>query len=1362
MRCAVLWRLCQWIVGWMVSCAVAATVVVANQPKTDNPFRVIRYSADELVVECRLPPYRLDTIVTVGGWRAIYPRVEGECSVGSRIAGVPMAQYLDAMIAVPSTQIEWSLTIENTSVKWYSLPLVPYPEADRAPEQERLRFVINPDRYAKHSITGVAFSVAGISRGIPLGRLRVPVIDYDPASNRTRIIERCTVRIRFQKVSAIATSRTDTRLPILNWQQLQLWMTSAKAPVSQRRTTPFVFATDAPFVQVSVGEEGIYAISADQLASLGIRIPTDLVPTIKLYGYGGRPLPEKPSDGSQNTPVEQPILVETNPDGTLRSIVFYAEGPRGFAYDQQLRRWRRYVNPYTTKTSYLLTWGGAHGKRLEPKPLPDGPVTATPQYFIQRLLLETDRTNAYTSPSGRRWLGDPFDATTGITITTPLPGLAPNGSMVEYAVCVAHRDEKSALIGIAEHGTPLRTLSLPGRGFQYSEYVSIFDTVRAPIELYSDGRMVLRLTYSNAANPVAVGLLDYIEVHYPALLTAQANALHIYTEPTDTGNVEYSVGGFSGTPLCLDVTDPSRPQLCRNVSMVQQQALFRVALDSTQRIRPRQFYISAERRRAELSLVEVGDARNPALAADLIVIAPKSFLPSATAYAQYRTRQSHIGVVVMPIEHIFTAFAAGAPDPTAVRDFIAFAYFNWQQRPRYVLFWGDGHYDYRGITTTAPNWIPPYENDNVEQAIGTPYDWSYADDTFVTEDYFGCVDGDDPIMDVAIGRLPIVTDAIGQQIAEKIRLYETRSARDSWQTTVTLVADDGPTSNGRSDGAIHVNSSEVLSKVITDRLPAMIQRKVYLPEFPLVAGAGDNRKPSASEAMLSIINGQGTLLLNWMGHGNPRVWAHEQVFDRDRTIPLLRNSDKNFFLIAATCDFSRFDMTDAQSGGEAILQWTLGGAIGVFSAARVVYTIGNESISRRFYEELSERNLDGTYRTLGDIMLAIKQTAFGSNDQRYLLLGDPSLRLQLPRMVVTIDSIDANATNDTAMIDVCSLSRLRITGSVRDPLTGQRLDTFNGAAVVSLFDPDIQLRIQDQSALALYGDATYYQFWKLGGMLHRGTYTVSQGVWQAEFIVPKDVTLSSDRCRIHTFTFDAADSLDGMGVSRSLRIDCVSLTSVEDRTGPTIGIYLDSRRFQPGDIVRSTPVLIVDLWDESGINTTGIGIGHKIEAWVDDNLDALDLTEFFETSPSDSRGGTAQKQLSGLTPGVHSIRVRAWDVWNNYSEARTWFLVSTNDSIIQTGWVTVAPQPFSDNVTITYNHNQSTPVTARLSIAQLDGRLVWQHEAIPTDVHSTSFVWDGRSAEGYSLPAGVYSFTIEIANQFGSRAVIRGFLVKIQ
>ena len=66
--------------------------------------------------------------------------------------------------------------------------------------------------------------------------------------------------------------------------------------------------------------------------------------------------------------------------------------------------------------------------------------------------------------------------------------------------------------------------------------------------------------------------------------------------------------------------------------------------------------------------------------------------------------------MLVNITDVYDEFSGGLVDPTAIRDFIKYAYENWRKKPGYVLLFGDGDYDYKDILKTGDrNWIPPYE-----------------------------------------------------------------------------------------------------------------------------------------------------------------------------------------------------------------------------------------------------------------------------------------------------------------------------------------------------------------------------------------------------------------------------------------------------------------------------------------------------------------------------------------------------------------------------------------------------------------------------------------------------------------------------
>ena len=119
---------------------------------------------------------------------------------------------------------------------------------------------------------------------------------------------------------------------------------------------------------------------------------------------------------------------------------------------------------------------------------------------------------------------------------------------------------------------------------------------------------------------------------------------------------------------------------------------------------------------------------------------------------------------------------------------------------------------------------------------------------------------------------------------------------------------------------------------------------------------------------------QGTLIINYIGHGNERVWAHEAILTREETLPQLTNHDKLTFVMAATCSFARWDNSLELSGGEQILTMEQGGAIAVVASVRGVYSTDNFVLNYDYFSNLFQRDSIGLPPRIGDAMRLTKLT----------------------------------------------------------------------------------------------------------------------------------------------------------------------------------------------------------------------------------------------------------------------------------------------------------------------------------------------------------------------------------------------------
>jgi hypothetical protein len=94
--------------------------------------------------------------------------------------------------------------------------------------------------------------------------------------------------------------------------------------------------------------------------------------------------------------------------------------------------------------------------------------------------------------------------------------------------------------------------------------------------------------------------------------------------------------------------------------------------------------------------------------------------------------------------------------------------------------------------------------------------------------------------------------------------------------------------------------------------------------------------PAVNAAIKKSIN-EGTLILNYTGHGGTSGWAEEQVLTLAE-MQTARGYDHLPLLITATCDFGRYDDPGLVSGAELMVLSPRGAAIGAVSTTRPVYS----------------------------------------------------------------------------------------------------------------------------------------------------------------------------------------------------------------------------------------------------------------------------------------------------------------------------------------------------------------------------------------------------------------------------------------
>ena len=1196
-----------------------------------------------------------------------------------------------------------------------------------------------------------ALEYSGISRRQHLASLIINPVNYDKNMSVLTLIDTMLIRIDFDlsNVNYSRQANEFSSLSAINYQLGKFW-TADKEKKSRDIETlqgpeiqTISSLSNGKWGKILIEEEGVYRLDAADLQSIGIQSTPESARTIKIFGKGGKPLSELVSDGVKNEMDEQEIIVRTKSDGSLESVIFYANGTYGF--ESRNNEIRHYKNFFSDKNYYLVTSGGVDGKRANPLANPDGAVLFRPTTYTERVFVDEDIVNPHSPGAGRDWFGRSFFSSPMSPVM--LHDLDRNGE-IEYRFAMAHKATESGSFSIFENNQLIGKISLGGISSYTSAIRGFLSKTIPASSISSDNRSIIKFQYDNSLM-TAIGYFDYYELAYPRSFFAVGNKVGFIADKGMNGLTEYTINGFSGEIFGFDVSDVKSPKLLTNKAVTGGMYSFCYELSDNKFSK---FYISSNLKKPRLELVEIKNLRDNTDNAEIVIITHPDLYASAEKFRDYRMSQSGKKAEIYRTDHIYNEFACGVADPTAIRDFLINIYNRWDVKPQYLVIWGDGHYDFRNISTKLVNYIPAYQTYKNDITAFSEIHEGYA-----TDDFYALIDGDDLVSDINFGRVTVDSPELGDWIVDKIKHYETSQSKDVWRTNMLFIADDGPTSEGY-DGTQHTGQSENLQiNYISKANPDLQYDKLYLVEYPTIFAGSGRKKPSVTDEMLSRINTTGGLVLNWVGHGNPRVWAHEEILNRDVTIPQMKNIDKLFFLTAATCDFGRFDNPEVRSGAEDMFLSRNGGAIGVFSATRIVYSDDNARLTYAFFSRLLKRNPEtGKFPSLGEAINAVKQTFTSTNDRKYFLLGDPTMTLLFPDHHINISTInDIEITDIQDKVGLEALSRVKITGYVSKPSENQPDESYNGTIVVTLRDGDVLMRVQEY---VNNKPESLFVYRKLGGNLNKSSYIVENGRFEAEFIIPKDISFSDSLGKL--FLYSASDdNRFASGSYHKIMINGFSNVDDRDTTAPEVSIYLDGRKFVSGDIVTENPRLIVDLFDESGINTTGLGIGHKIEAWIDDSPLSIDLTEKFNSSLTDSRRGTVEDILFGLSAGKHKIRIRAWDVFNNFAIAEVFFVIpSANGGLIEN--ILSYPNPFSEGTNIEFRHNAVAPFDVNVEIYTINGVLIRNIKNTLNSLHTSRIFWDGLDDSGNRVADGIYLLNVRLRHESGA-SLGRGKLVKV-
>ena len=1103
--------------------------------------------------------------------------------------------------------------------------------------------------------------------------------------------------------------------------------------------------------KIAVSRDGIYKLDKNFLSSIGIDVTTLDPSQLHIYGNGEGMMPELNSIPRIDDLAQVAVYINGEADGIFNDqdyLLFYGSGPHQW-FPNGTVEFDQKRNVYSDFSYYFVNVNpNVLPLRIQNAPLITSNADVVVTDYDFRDVYENDLISLVGG--GQRWYGELFDIDLERTFNFSIPNIVTT-SPVKFKTAIATNSMSTANTAqqYSCNGTQLLSDLLPSAPYDFARSTKSM--------IFSNPSSLLAFKVSITRNsPITLTYLDRILVNAKRDLVFYGSQFGFRNLVNSDSLLlgEYQISNFPTQGFIWDVTNKQIPQLIVG-NMIGAGTTF----SFKQNMKYQEFVASNGSLFYEPDKIGTVNYQNlHGLAqADYLIITNSLFYEQANRLADLH-RDEGLIVHVVTDEQVYNEFSSGAKDAVGIRMFVKMFYdranlVSGSLAPKYLLLFGDGTYDPKDRLPNNNNYILTYQVDNSENHISA----------MVTDDFFGMLGDNEAInqtdlLDVGVGRLVVSNVTEAKQQVDKIEHYMkngsnlflnagannccldslTNGSFGDWRLKYVQISDD------EESGYFINNDTEPQYDIVKSNHREMNCDKLYLDAYPQQTSAGGQRYPEVYSAITDRVE-RGALVVNYVGHGGEVGLAEERVV----TIPQIqswKNINALHLFVSATCEFTKFDDPNRISAGEWLALNPTGGAIALMTTTRSVYFGVNTATGTAFYNNVFERDANMEPKTFGEIVRLTKNQS-GSNDNKrsFTLIGDPALKIALPRLKVVTDSLNGQPY---AIIDtIKALGKVTIKGHIED-FYGNVQSNFNGYVLPSIFD-----KTKNFNTLGQDDTSPVINYELQRNVVYKGKSTVTNGTFAFTFIVPKDIALSYGLGKISYYAFN--NSIDASGVDTSFSIGGIDPIGVLDAVGPSVDLFLNDDKFIDGGITDATPVLFAKIFDENGINTVGNGIGHDLTAIIDENTaESINLNDYYSSDLDTYQSGTIRYELPELTEGTHSVSLKVWDVNNNSSLTKINFLVRPSENAAINHLYNY-PNPFTSNTKFMFEHNQSCDnMDVQIQVYSVSGRLV---KTILEKVQTVGFRteglnWDGKDDFGDKLARGVYIYRLSIKTDSGETA----------
>lgn len=1126
--------------------------------------------------------------------------------------------------------------------------------------------------------------------------------------------------------------------------------TTKKSNETQKSKNATIFENSSvmasgQWYQFMLNTTGIYKITYQQLNDAGINFSDFSSSEFKMYGFGGM-LPEPNNDLRYPDIPEIAIQMFDGGDNSFDPgdyFLFYGQSPDTWSYNESKDVFNHRLNIYERNSYYYFVLSDGNGKRitsLNSSQSPDITISS----FIDYKFKEDEIYNLINS--GRRWFGDKYEFTTDYQYSFSFDNIKPNSEIRIKTVLAARSTTTSRFSVTALGETDVVSIAAIPTGSYPSYAVGGQSDLSVPANNQSKNILV-DISYNQPLTG-SVGWLDYIEIEVERSLIYENGQLS-FRNPASVkdGQVsEFLIQNNSGlNPQIWNVTQIDLPKKIDYNSSAAQISF------STPTSELKEFIIFDNSAFLKASFRKEVPNQNlhAEINHDYIIITHPDFMDQANELADFHREFSGLDVFVTTLEPIYHEFSSGKQDVSAIRDFVRAVHQNSEEgsKLKYLLLFGDASMDYLERETINTNMVPTWQT----------YESFNPISSIATDDFFGFLDEDEgdfvhDDVNIGIGRFPVVTSVQAQDMVDKIKHYKSNdsSVMSDWRNIICFVADD-------EDNNLHIRQADDLSQLVDTIYPIANLDKIYVDAYQQESTPAGQRYPKVNEAINERID-KGVLILSYTGHGGEVGWGQERYLDIP-DIESWTNIDKLPVFLTATCEFARYDDPDRVSAGELIFLNEKGGGISLFTTSRATYAGSNFIVSTNFYKNALKKE-DGTYLAMGEVLKRTKlATGSGSNIgnvNKFILLGDPALKMNIPEQNITITSV-VNNGNDMETDTLKALSNLTIRGEIRNE-NNQLINDFNGVVYPAIYDKPTTVY-----TLGNDNGSSVFEFELQNNILYKGLSNVRNGEFEFTFIVPKDIAYKYGSGKISLYAENG--EIDAAGYTEDIIIGGFDEYSEDDNEGPEIDLYINHTNFINGGTTNENPVLLAFVQDETGINTTGNGIGHDISATLDGNPNNVKiLNDYYVADANSYKSGVISFPYFNLENGTHNLELKVWDIHNNSSKANISFVVASSGTVALNELFNY-PNPVIDFTTFSFEHNQSgEDLDVIIDIYGIDGKRVTRLEEsfVANSYRNNEIKWDATDQNGSKIAKGIYLYKVSVRLTNGKEASQTNRLVVIK